>query len=159
MWRANTAWRTASFAGLSIICCRTARDATALLTRLNALAAEREGEIVALRAEQEKIRARARQDHERQERERAVLHDAVRAKAGELMRAWKEGRATHKQALKEMSRLRAELARPAVEEPSVLPVPQAFTPGSRCCTPCSTSVVWLPMWTRAASGYAWTSTG
>ena len=107
------------------------QDATALLTRLNALAAEREGEIVALRAEQEKIRARARQDHERQERERAVLHDAVRAKAGELMRAWKEGRATHKQALKEMSRLRAELARPAVEEPSVLPVPQAFTPGQQ----------------------------
>ena len=107
------------------------QDATALLTRLNALAAEREGEIVVLRAEQEKIRARARQDHERQERERAVLHDAVRAKAGELMRAWKEGRATHKQALKEMSRLRAELARPAVEEPSVLPVPQAFTPGQQ----------------------------
>lgn len=107
------------------------QDATALLTRLNALAAERETELAALRAAEEKACNQARQDHERLERERAALHDAVRAKAGELMRAWKEGRATHKQALKEMSRLRAELASPAVAEASVLPVPQAFTPGQQ----------------------------
>ena len=69
---------------------------------------------------------------EKTEKERLRLHDEVRAKAGELMRAWKEGRATHKQALKEMSRLRADLAAPVVqEETSVLPQIEHFAPGQQ----------------------------
>ena len=69
---------------------------------------------------------------EKTEKERLRLHDEVRAKAGELMRAWKEGRATHKQALKEMSRLRAGLAAPvAREETSVLPQIEHFAPGQQ----------------------------
>lgn len=106
------------------------QDATALLGRLNDLAARREEELLVLRAEQEKARHAVQQSRERLEKERVRLHEEVRGKAAELMRAWKEGRATSKQALKEMSRLRASLA-PAVEPEtqSVLPKPQHFTPG------------------------------
>ena len=106
------------------------RDATALLARLNVLAARREEELTALRAEREKARHAAQLNRERLEKERLRLHDEVRGKAAELMRAWKEGRATSKQALKEMSRLRASLLPAAeAETPSVPPRPQQFVPG------------------------------
>ncbi len=106
------------------------QDATALLGRLNDLAAKREEELTTLRAEQEKARHAAQQSRERLEKERLRLHEEVRGKAAELMRAWKEGRATSKQTLKEMSRLRASLAPAAeLEEQSVLPRPQQFAPG------------------------------
>ncbi len=108
------------------------QDATALLARLNDLAARREEELVTLRAEQEKARHAAQASRERLERERLRLHEEVRGKAAELMRAWKEGRATSKQALKEMSRLRASLLPAAeAEAQSVLPRPQQFAPGQR----------------------------
>lgn len=106
------------------------QDASALLGRLNDLAARREEELAELRAEQEKARRAAQVVRERLEKERGRLYEEVRGKAAELMRAWKEGRATHKQALKEMSRLRASLV-PASEADaqSVLPAPQHFAPG------------------------------
>ena len=108
------------------------QDTSALLGRLNALAAEREQEIARLRQEQEKARRDTQIMREKTEKVRLRLHDEVRAKAGELMRAWKEGRATHKQALKEMSRLRADLAAPVVrEETSVLPQIEHFAPGQQ----------------------------
>ena len=91
-----------------------------------------EQEIARLRQEQEKARRDTQIMREKTEKERLRLHDEVRAKAGELMRAWKEGRATHKQALKEMSRLRADLAAPVVqEETSVLPQIEHFAPGQQ----------------------------
>ena len=86
------------------------QDASAVMTRLNELAVAREKELAALHGELEKQRRQKAQLQERFERERSRLHEEVRQKAGELMRAWKEGKATHRQALKEMSRLRAELA-------------------------------------------------
>jgi len=108
------------------------QDATALLGRLNDLAAKREEELAELKREQDKTRRQTQDLREKLEKERVRLHDEVRAQAGDLMRAWKEGRATHKQALKEMSRLRASLA-PAQDEPaegaSVLPQPQSFATG------------------------------
>lgn len=108
------------------------QDATALLGRLNDLAAKREEELAELKREQDKTRRQTQDLREKLEKERVRLHDEVRAQAGDLMRAWKEGRATHKQALKEMSRLRASLA-PAQDETaegaSVLPQPQTFTAG------------------------------
>ena len=108
------------------------QDATAMLGRLNDLAAMREQELAELKREQEKTRRQTQDLREKLEKERLRLHDEVRAQAGDLMRAWKEGRATHKQALKEMSRLRASLA-PAQDETaegaSVLPQPQAFAAG------------------------------
>ncbi|HZF60659.1 MAG TPA: Smr/MutS family protein [Desulfovibrio sp.] len=108
------------------------QDATALLGRLNDLAAKREEELAELKREQDKTRRQTQDLREKLEKERVRLHDEVRAQAGDLMRAWKEGRATHKQALKEMSRLRASLA-PTQDETaegaSVLPQPQTFTAG------------------------------
>lgn len=110
------------------------QDATALLGRLNDLAAQREDELAELKREQEKTRRQTQDLREKLDKERLRLHDEVRTQAGELMRAWKEGRATHKQALKEMSRLRASLA-PAQDETaegqSVLPQPQTFAPGQQ----------------------------
>lgn len=109
------------------------QDATALLSRLNDLAAKREEELAVLRQEQDKTRAAARHEREKLEKERLRLHDEVRSKASELMRAWKEGRATHKQALKEMSRLRASLvpADAADQNGSVLPSPEHFVIGQQ----------------------------
>ena len=108
------------------------QDATALLGRLNDLAAKREEELAELKREQDKTRRQTQDLREKLEKERLRLHDEVRAQAGDLMRAWKEGRATHKQTLKEMSRLRASLA-PAQDETaegaSVLPQPQTFAAG------------------------------
>mgnify|MGYP004638127877 FL=1 len=105
-------------------------DTSALLARLNALAAQREREIQELRAQQ--ARAKQRLEHEKDglRRERQRLHDEVRAQAAELMRAVREGKAGHKQALRELSRLRGTLAgdlRP--EEASVLPLVEHFAPG------------------------------
>lgn len=130
MWRGSTACPKPLCTGPNTICCRTGQDATGSAGRLNDLAARREEELLVLRAEQEKARHAVQQSRERLEKERVRLHEEVRGKAAELMRAWKEGRATSKQALKEMSRLRASLA-PAVEPEtqSVLPKPQHFTPG------------------------------
>lgn len=109
------------------------QDATTLLARLNNLAVSREEELVLLKQEQDKVRATAKKEREKLEKERLRLHDEVRAQATELMRAWKEGRATHKQALKEMSRLRASLAteNDSEQNQSVLPSPQHFAVGQQ----------------------------
>lgn len=107
------------------------QDATNLLGRLNDLAAQREEELVSLRQEQDKARTATKLEREKMEKERLRLHDEVRARAAELMRAWKEGRATHKQALKEMSRLRASLATESetTQSQSILPSPEHFVVG------------------------------
>jgi len=107
-------------------------DAGQIIARLNELAVAREAEIQGLKQEQEALRKGREKLRERFERERLTLHEEVRAKAHELMRAWKEGRATHKQALKEMSRLRASLAKPAPDQ-EVPPAPEiaALKPGRR----------------------------
>lgn len=89
------------------------QDATALLHKLNDLAAQRAAEIARLKAEEQKAKAAAQHYRERLEKDRLKLYEEVRAKAQELMQAWKEDRATHRQALRQMSQLRAELARSA----------------------------------------------
>lgn len=105
-------------------------DTSALLDRLNALAAQREQELRELRAQQ--ARAQQQLDHEKDKlrRERQRLHDEVRAQAADLLRAVREGKAGHKQALRELSRLRATLAdAPRPEDASVLPQADHFVPG------------------------------
>ncbi|MDO5483421.1 MAG: Smr/MutS family protein, partial [Desulfovibrionaceae bacterium] len=106
------------------------QDAGLLLERLNRLAAKREEELVRLRQEQEKTRQSTQKMRDQMEKERTRLYEEVRGKAAELMRAWKENRVTSKQALKEMSRLRAGLA-PSNPEgaASILPRPEHFAPG------------------------------
>ena len=109
------------------------QDATSLLHKLNDLAAARAEEIRLLKAEQQKAQASAQRWKERLEQDRLKLYGEVRAKAQELMQAWKEDRATHRQALREMSALRASLAREGMADEggpaSVLPAPQAIQAG------------------------------
>ncbi len=105
-------------------------DASTQLARLNDLAARREEELAGLRREQEKARRQAENLREKLEKERARLQDEIRSRASELMRAWKEGRATARQALRELSRVRASLLpERAPETSSVLPEAAAFAPG------------------------------
>ncbi len=85
-------------------------DTSALIERLNVLAVQREKEIDALKRDQVEQKHKNHQLQERLERERTKLYDDVRTKAHELMQAWKAGKVTHKQALKNMSSLRADLA-------------------------------------------------
>ncbi|MDO5537284.1 MAG: Smr/MutS family protein [Desulfovibrionaceae bacterium] len=97
-------------------------DTSALLRRLNELALQRENELKVLKEEQTRARNAAQHSRERLDAERRRLHDEVRARAQELMRAVKEDKVTHKQALKQMAALRASLAR---EEAKPEEAPQA----------------------------------
>ncbi len=88
-------------------------DTSALIERLNTLAVKREEEIDALKRDQVEQKRKHHQLQERFERERSKLYEDVRSQAQELMQAWKAGKVTHKQALKNMSSLRADLAQGA----------------------------------------------
>lgn len=105
-------------------------DSATLLARLNALAVEREKALADLKIEDEKARNILRDKKEKLDRERTRLVEETRAKIADLMHAWKEGRATAKQSLREMSRVRASLAIDRDEkEKSVLPAIESFTVG------------------------------
>ncbi len=95
-------------------------DTSALIERLNVLAVKREEEIDTLKREQNEQKHKHHKLQERFERERTKLYDEVRVKAQELMQAWKAGKVTHKQALKNMSALRADLAQENTENASSL---------------------------------------
>ena len=85
------------------------QDMTAVMDRLNALAAKREGELDALKAEQQRTREKRKAVQERFERERERLIKDVRELSAKVMKDWQEGKAGHKQALKELAKVRAEL--------------------------------------------------
>ncbi len=85
-------------------------DTSALIERLNVLAVQRENEISTLKKEQKEQKQQQQKLQERLERERTKLYEEVRTKAHDLMQAWKAGKVTHKQALKNMSALRADVA-------------------------------------------------
>ncbi|MBO4311904.1 MAG: Smr/MutS family protein, partial [Desulfovibrionaceae bacterium] len=97
------------------------QDMSAVMDRLNALAAAREKELDHLREEEGKTREKREQYKARFEKERERIHTEVRGMAMELMNAWKSGKSTARQALKEMSRLRASLAPQAAPEPEAPP--------------------------------------
>ena len=85
------------------------QDMTVVMDRLNALAAKREGELDALKAEQQRTREKRKAVQERFERERERLIKDVRELSAKVMKDWQEGKAGHKQALKELAKVRAEL--------------------------------------------------
>lgn len=105
------------------------QDATALLARLNELAARREEELTQLQAAQQQAQRESAALRQRLEEERRRLQEEIRGRATELMRAWKEGKATHKQALKEMSRLRASLLPDSSTATEPAQTPVSLTPG------------------------------
>lgn len=86
------------------------QDMGAVMDRLNELAGQREAELERLRQEEIRTRDKRRQLQERYEKDLARLHEELRGRSRELMAAWKSGKATAKQTMKEMARLRAELA-------------------------------------------------
>lgn len=107
-------------------------DSSALMERLNDLAAAREAELEKLREEESKSRRILAEKKEKLDKERVRLQNEVRARVAELMRAWKENRATAKQTLREMGGLRAELADAlAAEKKAVPPEQDKFTPGAQ----------------------------
>ena len=98
-------------------------DMTSVMDRLNTLAAKREQELAVLRTEQEKTREKRQHVQARFERERERLTAEVRDLSSRVMKEWQEGRTAHRQALKELSRVRTSLARdPVAEEAPAAPV-------------------------------------
>ncbi len=92
------------------------QDSTKAVDILNSLAVEREEEIQALRKEQIKAKEKAKDLQAKYEAEKNKLYEEVRAKSLELMQAWKEGKATAKQSMKEMAKMRANLVDNPIKE-------------------------------------------
>lgn len=80
-----------------------------LLERLNDLAARREHELEQLRAERKRARAEEKRLCGQIAAEREKLAVEIRLQIRELMRAWREGRASARQSLKEMGALRESI--------------------------------------------------
>lgn len=104
-------------------------DTSAVLERLNALAARREEELADLRQKEAKLTAQLEEKRAKLDKERQRLQEEIGARITQLMHAWKTDKATAKQTLKEMSGLRAELGLPAREAQSVLPSPEQYQTG------------------------------
>lgn len=94
-------------------------DTSALVARLNSLAVDRERELEALRAEEEKYRAKRMKLEERFARERETLFRDIQAQAQSVLRDWKDGKASHKQTLKALSKVRETLSTQSAEAPVV----------------------------------------
>ncbi len=99
-----------------------------VLETLNSLAIQKEKELEELKKEEKLLADKRRSLHERFEKERQQLYAEVRQKSADLMAAYKSGKATAKQALKEMSALRASL-QPEYKAPSTVLDPSTFTKG------------------------------
>lgn len=85
------------------------QDMTAVMDRLNDLAASREKELDSLKAEQQRTREKRKAVQERFERERERLAKDVRELSAKVMKDWQDGKVAHKQTLRELSKVRAEL--------------------------------------------------
>lgn len=84
-------------------------DSSSLVERLNALAVEREAELAALAKETAAFSEKRRKLQEHFEAERTRLFESVQAEARTVLSAWKASKLSHKQALKELSRIRGTL--------------------------------------------------
>jgi DNA mismatch repair protein MutS2 len=96
-------------------------DSSALVERLNSLAVEREAELAALVKEKTSFAEKRRGLQERFEAERVRLFESVQAEARKVLSDWKASRLTHKQTLKELSRIRGSL----LSEAKVKDTPEA----------------------------------
>ena len=93
------------------------------LERLNDLACQRERELKALKAQQEQAKNDLANRRAKIDREREKLEKTVASKIQELMHAYEQDKATAKQTLSEMKRLRAELAQSKAAD-TTQPAPQ-----------------------------------
>jgi DNA mismatch repair protein MutS2 len=85
-------------------------DSSALVERLNALAVGREAELASLAKEKAAFTEKRHKLQERFEAERIRLFESVQVEARKVLSDWKASKVSHKQALKELSRIRASLA-------------------------------------------------
>lgn len=104
-------------------------DSSKILTRLNSLALEREKEIRELAEERKKGERELQDKKDKLEREKARVSAELRERAGEITRAWKEGKVGAKRTLKEMSGLRESLGLEPISPASVLPPVDDFRIG------------------------------
>ncbi len=95
-------------------------DMSKVVDTLNDLAVQRKQELEKLKQEQAKALEKQKQMQAKFEQERRKLHDEVRELSRELMHAWKEGKTTAKQAMKEMAKLRTDLVPAQIEEKAEL---------------------------------------
>jgi len=93
-------------------------DSSALIDRLNALAVEREGELAALAKERAAFADKKKRLEERFEAERLRLFESIRTEAQSVLKDWKKSKITHKQALKELAKIRSAVAAPQEETQS-----------------------------------------
>ncbi len=91
-------------------------DMSKIVDTLNDLAVQRKEELDTLKKEQAKALEKQKQVQTKFEQERRKLHDEVRELSRELMHAWKEGKTSAKQSMKEMAKLRASLVPTDMEE-------------------------------------------
>ncbi len=91
-------------------------DMSKIVDTLNDLAVERKIELDSLKKEQAKMLEKQKQIQAKFEQERRKLHDEVRELSRELMHAWKEGKTSAKQSMKEMAKLRSSLIPTDMEE-------------------------------------------
>jgi DNA mismatch repair protein MutS2 len=98
-------------------------EASDLLDRLNSLAALRETELADLARERRSLEETRLRLAGEAARERARLFTSLQDDARQILASWKAARLSHKQALKDLARLRASLAVPGEEaaEPSSRP--------------------------------------
>ena len=85
------------------------QDSGVIIDKLNALAGEREAELTALTKERERVKEKYIKMQDRLNAERLRLQEDLRKQSQDLMHAWKTDKATAKQTLKEISKLRASL--------------------------------------------------
>lgn len=84
-------------------------DSSALVERLNSLAVAREAEIAELSKSKAAFAEKRRGLQERFEKERTRLFESIQAEAQTVLADWKAAKVGHKQALKELSRIRGSL--------------------------------------------------
>ncbi len=105
-------------------------DSSHVMDRLNELAAQREEELEKLRREEIQLRRKYEALQEKAEKSRIVLEQDLRRMSQELMHDYRAGKATAKQAHRELSRLRAQIAPSAASGAGTQPLPAAsFTIG------------------------------
>ncbi len=115
-------------------------DTAALVERLNSLAVAREDELDELKAERASFAEKRRRLEERFEAERGRLFGQVQKEAQSVLADWKASRVSHKQALKELSKIRKTLLRPEPGAERDAAAPEAgaldlasLTPGMSVC--------------------------
>ncbi len=91
-------------------------DSGQLIERLNQLAVDREKEAELLKQERDAYNQKRKQLEERFSKEKQKLFDDIQAQAQSVLRDWKASRATHKQTLKSLSKIRADIQKDALEQ-------------------------------------------